>query len=189
MVQPLTTLPETASQTAGPYVHIGCTPNFVGIHGIYPADLGSGPAYPDLTDRVRIVGRIIDGTGAVIRDCMVESWQAGPDGEFRTEGFCRAAADPDTGEWTLDTVMPGRVPLPNGRLQAPHVALWITARGINIGLHTRIYFAGHATDDDPLLARVELRKRVETLIARRDGDVWRHDVVLQGENETVFLDM
>jgi protocatechuate 3,4-dioxygenase alpha subunit len=81
------------------------------------------------------------------------------------------------------------VPFPNGRLQAPHIALWVTARGINIGLHTRIYFDGHATDEDPLLARVELRKRVETLIARQDGDVWRHDVVLQGEGETVFLDM
>jgi protocatechuate 3,4-dioxygenase alpha subunit len=189
MVQPLSTLPETASQTAGPYVHIGCTPNFVGIEGIFPEDLGSGRLFPDATDRIRLVGRVIDGTGAVLRDCMVETWQADADGEFRTEGFGRIAADPDTGEWLVDTVMPGRVPFPDGRPQAPHIALWIVARGINIGLHTRIYFAGHDTDEDPLLARVELRHRVETLIARQDGDVWRHDVILQGEGETVFLDM
>lgn len=189
MPQPLATLPETASQTAGPYVHIGCTPNFVGIEGIYPEDLGGGPAFPEATDRIRIVGRVIDGTGTPLRDCMVESWQADADGEFRTEGFCRRAADPETGEWTLDTVMPGPVPFAGGRMQAPHIALWITARGINVGLHTRIYFDGHGTDDDPLLGRVELRHRVATLIARKDGDVWRHDIVLQGENETVFLDM
>ena len=189
MPQPLATLPETASQTAGPYVHIGCTPNFCGIEGIYPEDLGTRRPFPDATDRITVVGRVIDGTGTPLRDCMVESWQADADGEFRTEGFCRMAADPETGEWRLDTIMPGRVPFAGGRTQAPHIALWITARGINIGLHTRVYFDGHGTEDDPLLARLELRHRVRTLIARRDGDVWRHDVVLQGENETVFLDM
>ena len=188
MVQPLSLLPETASQTAGPYVHIGCTPNFLGIQGIYPEDLGRR-CFPDATDRITVVGRVIDGTGALLRDCMVETWQADPSGEYVTEGFCRMPADPDNGEWRLDTVMPGRVPFPGGRLQAPHVAVWITARGINLGLHTRIYFDGHATEEDPLLARIELRHRVPTLIARRDGDVWRHDIVLQGENETVFLDI
>jgi hypothetical protein len=34
------TLKESASQTAGPYVHIGLTPNFSGITGVYPNDLG-----------------------------------------------------------------------------------------------------------------------------------------------------
>lgn len=188
MVQPLNVLPETASQTAGPYVHIGCTPNFCGIEGIYTEDLALRP-FPDATDRIRLIGRVFDGTGTLLRDCMVESWQADADGEFRPEGFCRMPADAETGEWVLDTVMPGAVPFPDGRMQAPHVALWITARGINIGLHTRVYFEGHGTDDDPLLARVELRHRVATLIAKSDGDVWRHDVVLQGDNETVFLDM
>ena len=97
--------------------------------------------------------------------------------------------DPESGEWRLDTVMPGRVPFPGGGMQAPHIALWVTARGINIGLHTRIYFEGHATDEDPLLARIDLRQRVATLVAKAGGDVWRHDIVLQGENETVFLDI
>ncbi len=187
MVQPLNTLPETPSQTAGPYVHIGCAPNVCGIHGIYD-DLGRRP-FPDAPDRIMVIGRVLDGTGALVSDCMVESWQADEAGAFRPEGFARMAADPETGEWRLDTVMPGRVPFRRGGMQAPHVALWITARGINIGLHTRLYFEGQRIEDDPLLARVELRHRVRTLIAKRDGDVWRHDIVLQGENETVFLDM
>lgn len=188
MVQPLTSLPESPSQTAGPYVHIGCVPNFCGIEGVYPEDLGVRP-FPEANDRITVVGRVIDGTGTPLRDCLVESWQADEQGEFRPEGFARMPADQETGEWRLDTVMPGPVPFPPGGMQAPHVALWIVARGINLGLHTRVYFEGHGTDDDPLLRRIELRHRVATLIARQDGDVWRHDVVIQGENETVFLDM
>ena len=188
MVQPLTALPETPSQTAGPYVHIGCMPNLCGIRGIYDEDLGHRP-FPNATDRITLIGRILDGTGTPMRDCMVESWQADEAGDFRPEGFARMAADAETGEWRLDTVMPGAVPLRSGGWQAPHIALWIAARGINIGLQTRVYFDGHGTDDDPLLRRVELRHRVRTLIARRDGDAWRHDIVVQGEGETVFLDM
>ena len=64
MVQPLNYFPETASQTAGPYVHIGCTPNFVGIQGIYPQDLGMTP-FPDDApgERITLTGVVWDGTG------------------------------------------------------------------------------------------------------------------------------
>src|SRR5690606_29309563 len=41
MVQPLNRLKESASQTAGPYVHIGLTPNFAEIGGVYDSDLGT----------------------------------------------------------------------------------------------------------------------------------------------------
>jgi len=41
MVQQLSYLKETPSQTAGPYVHIGLTPNFCGIGGVYETDLGA----------------------------------------------------------------------------------------------------------------------------------------------------
>jgi protocatechuate 3,4-dioxygenase alpha subunit len=36
-------------------------------------------------------------------------------------------------------------------MQAPHIALWIVARGINIGLQTRIYFEDEDNSADPLL--------------------------------------
>jgi protocatechuate 3,4-dioxygenase alpha subunit len=95
------------------------------------------------------------------------------------------AADPDTGVWTLDTIKPGAV-----GVQAPHIALWIVARGINIGLQTRIYFDGDDHATDPLLARIEHRNRVPTLIARADGNGrWRFDIRLQGDGETIFLDL
>ncbi len=170
MVQKLDTLHETPSQTAGPYVHIGCTPNFCGIEGIYPADLGTAPFPTARRDTITIKGRIIDGTGAPLRDVMIEFWQADAEGRYRPDrGFARRAADLQTGEWTLTTVKPGPVPFSDERMQAPHIAVWIVARGINIGLHTRIYFDDEDNENDPLLRKVEHRDRVPTLVAQRDG--------------------
>ncbi len=190
MVQPLDLLPETPSQTAGPYVHIGTVPNLLGNPGIYPADLGRDP-FPGATDRITIVGRVLDGTGTALRDVLIETWQADGAGRHAddTTGWARFAADFETGEWRLDTVKPGPVPAPGGRMQAPHIAVWIVSRGINVGLATRIYFDDEDNTSDPLLARIELRHRVDTLIARREGDVYRFDIRLQGDGETVFLDI
>jgi len=188
MVQKLDYLIESASQTAGPYVHIGCTPNFCGIHGIYDQDLGLTPFSPEAAgERISISGSVYDGTGTVLRDVMLESWQADGDGVYGpgTQGFARFAADQDSGVWTLNTVKPG-----SRDGQAPHIALWIVARGINIGLQTRIYFDGDDHASDPLLNRIEHRNRVATLVAQPEGSGnWHFDVRLQGDGETVFLDL
>jgi protocatechuate 3,4-dioxygenase, alpha subunit len=199
MVQPLGTRMETPSQTGGPYVHIGCIPTFAGIKGVYPEDLGLSPILDGAKGEVvTITGSVYDGTGWALRDAMMESWQADAEGIFpghpgadpKVTGFCRFAADKDTGEFTLRTVKPGRVALRGGGFQAPHIAVWIVARGINIGLQTRIYFEGDDHAGDPVLSRIEQRNRVETLIARKTGTgAYRWDIRLQGEGETVFLDM
>ena len=199
MVQRLDLLPETPSQTAGPYVHIGCIPSFAGIEGVYPEDLGRSPIHDGARgEMVTIRGSVFDGTGWALRDALMESWQPDAEGRFPGEegadphvtGFCRFAADGATGEFTLRTVKPGCVALRDGRLQAPHITLWIVARGINIGLSTRIYFDDEDNASDPLLARIEQRPRVETLIAKRTGPgKYRFDIRLQGAGETVFLDL
>ena len=199
MVQKLGTLIETASQTAGPYVHIGCIPTFAGVQGIYPEDLGLRAIEDGAKGEIiTITGSVIDGTGWALRDAMVESWQADaagihpghPDADPRVTGFARFAADGQTGEYTLRTVKPGATPLRYGGKQAPHISLWITARGINIGLQTRMYFEDEDNSADPLLNRIEQRQRVETLIAKKTGEgTYRFDIVLQGEGETVFLDI
>ncbi len=204
MVQPLNYLKESPSQTAGPYVHIGCTPNFTGIHGVYETDLGSGPLYNDKTrgERITIKGRVIDGSGTPLRDAMVEIWQADADGFYNSPSETRGTADPNffgwgrcpadmvTGEFVFETIKPGRVPH-RGQWMAPHVTLWIVARGINIGLQTRMYFSDEeaANADDPILKRIEHRVRVPTLIGKREGNVVTFDIYLQGENETIFFDI
>lgn len=197
-------LKESASQTAGPYVHIGLMPNFAEIGGVYPQDLGARMLKPETRgERIVITGRIYDGAGAPLRDAVVEIWQADADGLYNAPAETRGTADPafagwgrsatdmETGEFRFETIKPGRVPLRDGRTMAPHVSLWIVARGINVGLHTRMYFPDQeeANAQDPLLARIEHRDRAKTLIARRERDAYVFDIHLQGERETVFLDI
>ena len=203
MAQSLDRLRESPSQTAGPYVHIGLTPNFGGIGGVYPTDLGA-TMVNDKTrgERIGLRIRVLDGIGTPLKDALIEIWQADADGLYNSPAELRGTADPnffgwgrcptdmDTGLCTFDTIKPGRVPYGDGRLMAPHITLWIVARGINLGLHTRLYFSDEekANGEDPILARIEHRVRVPTLIAERTGDIYVFDVHLQGEKETVFFD-
>ena len=199
MVQPLNYLLESASQTAGPYVHIGLMPTYAGNAGYYDTEIGVSPILDGAQGEViEIVGSVYDGTGWALRDALIESWQADALGRFAGQdgadpavsGHCRFAADAVTGEFTLRTVKPGRVPSRHGRAFAPHISLWIVARGINIGLQTRIYFEDEDNEGDPLLSRIEQRPRVDTLIAKKTGDgTYRFDIRLQGDGETVFLDI
>jgi len=204
MVQDLNYLKETPSQTAGPYVHIGLTPNFAGIPGVYKRDLGSAMVNDEtLGERITVTGRVIDGAGAPLKDALVEIWQADAAGLYNSPSEPRGAADPnfagwgrcptsaDDGTFVFETVKPGRVPFKDGRLMAPHITFWIVARGINIGLHTRLYFPDEAAAnaEDPLLARIEHRHRAETLVAGGRAPNYLFDIHLQGEKETVFLDI
>lgn len=204
MAQRLGYLKESPSQTAGPYVHIGCTPNFCGIEGIFPVDLGASMVNEKTRgERITVTGRIFDGFDAPLRDALVEIWQADCNGLYNSPSETRGSADPnftgwgrsptdlESGVYAFETIKPGRVPFYDGRLQAPHITFWIVARGINIGLHTRMYFGDEAAAnaEDPLLARVEHKVRVPTLIAPREGDTYTFDIRLQGENETIFLDI
>ncbi len=204
MVQALNRLKESASQTAGPYVHIGLTPNFAEIGGVYPEDLGTSMVNDKTKgERATIVGRVLDGTGTPLKDALIEIWQADAGGLYNSPSEVRGSADPNftgwgrcptdmtTGEFRFDTVKPGRVPFPDGRMQAPHITFWIVARGINIGLQTRMYFADEekANAEDPILGRIEHRVRVATLIAEKGDGGYRFDIHLQGEKETVFFDI
>ncbi|WP_109466949.1 protocatechuate 3,4-dioxygenase subunit alpha [Albibacillus kandeliae] len=206
MAQNLNYLRETASQTAGPYVHIGLAPGAAGFD-IYKQELGWDIAGPNAAgERIRVEGRVIDGMGAPIKDVLLEVWQANaagnyahPEGGSPVEdgfrGWGRVITDFDTGEWGFDTVKPGKTRGRNVGTQAPHLNLWIVARGINIGLNTRMYFSDEAEANatDPVLNLIEWENRRATLIAarsERDGTpVYRFDIRLQGEDETVFFDV
>lgn len=204
-MQSLDQLKESPSQTAGPYVHIGCVPNFCEIRGVYPHDLGETMVNADTRGRrITIRGVVYDGTGTPLKDALVEIWQADEAGLYPSPEETRGKADPNftgwgrkagdygTGEWEFETIKPGRVPFSDGRMMAPHVTFWVVARGINLGLHTRMYFAdeAEANAEDPILTRIEHQVRVPTLLAEKTGEgAYRFDIRLQGERETIFFDI
>jgi protocatechuate 3,4-dioxygenase alpha subunit len=203
---------ETASQTAGPYVHIGLAPEAAGFD-IFANNFGSVLANERTKgQRIRIEGRVFDGIGTVLKDVLIEIWQANAEGKYahpadrqpgksidpNFRGWGRGCTDFESGVYTFDTIKPGPVEGRNGRFMAPHVNAWIVARGINIGLNTRIYFGDEAEANakDAVLNLIEWEQRRKTLVAERldqkaEGGavVYRFDIRLQGENETVFFDV
>lgn len=208
MLNEFNTLRETASQTAGPYVHIGLAPHAAGFD-IFEKNFGNVLAGPQARgERIAIEGRVIDGSGTPLRDVLVEIWQANADGRYNHpldrqdkpldpgfQGWGRACSDFETGLYRFETIKPGPVEGRNGRVMAPHVNFWIVARGINIGLNTRMYFSDEtaANAADPVLNLIEWEVRRKTLIAQRaehDGrTVYRFDIRIQGDDETVFFDV
>ncbi|KWV56623.1 protocatechuate 3,4-dioxygenase subunit alpha [Bradyrhizobium macuxiense] len=192
----------TPSQTVGPYFKYGLTPN-----GEYEWNdaFTNNLLTPDTSgDRIRVEGKVYDGDGAVIPDCMLEIWQADAQGRFSDpqdkralpnssfKGFGRCGTD-NSGAYAFDTIKPGVVPDPDGKKQAPHILLAVFARGMLLHLYTRIYFddeAGNA--DDPVLALVPEDRRATLIAKRKAGSgsaVYTLDVYLQGDNETVFFDV
>ncbi|MFC3123963.1 protocatechuate 3,4-dioxygenase subunit alpha [Pseudoroseomonas globiformis] len=193
---PVERLKETPSQTGGPYVHIGTLPAFAGldIRTQEKPHILTGPG-----ERIRITGLVLDGSGHPVKDALLELWQADANGRHDAPdffGWGRAAASSETGEWVFETIRPGAVPWRDGTLQAPHVSLLIFARGINIHLHTRLYFPEDAAlhAEDAVLRGIEQAGRRATLVAEDGGRAegmrhYRLTIRLQGEGETVFLDM
>ena len=201
-------LHETPSQTGGPYVHIGLLPQQANIK-VFENNFNNQLVQENtLGERIRLEGQVFDGLGLPLRDVLIEIWQADANGVYPSTadiqdkvvdpnflGWGRTGADFETGFWSFNTVKPGAVPGRKGTTQAPHIALIIFARGINIGLNTRVYFEdeAEANAQDPVMNGIEWAPRRQTLIAKReerDGEVvYRFDIHIQGEDETVFLDI
>src|SRR3954453_20741607 len=185
MIAPLPYLKETPSQTAGPYVHIGLIPHQAGFD-IFEKNFSNVLVGPETQgERIRIEGRIFDGLGSTTRDILVEIWQANAAGRYNHpadrqddkaidptfRGWGRTGTNFETGLYSFETIKPGAVIGRRGhRPMAPHVNLWLAARGINIGLATRMYFADEPAlnDDDPVLRMIEPSMRRDTLLARRE---------------------
>ena len=160
MTTPDKLLRETPSQTAGPFVHIGLLPGMAGLPERPGAPLCrlEGPG-----ERLTLEGRVLDGAGAAALDAVLELYQA--DGRGRPI-WGRAATDFETGLYRFETVRPAPLAGPGGALQAPHFALLIFARGVNLHLQTRAYLPGDdaALAADPVLARTPSARR-STLLA------------------------
>jgi protocatechuate 3,4-dioxygenase, alpha subunit len=198
----------TTSQTVGPYFQIG-------LARLYIDDL-TGPGISGET--IEIEGCVFDGDGQPVPDGVIEIWQADAQGnyahpEFSQEleriqkndpqvkeyaqvqrgqrafrGFGRVPTQPD-GSFRFKTIKPGRVPGPDGTLQAPHIAVSVFTRGLLRRLVTRIYFPGEASNAEDFALKLVEAGRRHTLIAKnvRDSRLeW--NAVLQGADETVFFD-
>jgi protocatechuate 3,4-dioxygenase alpha subunit len=193
----------TPSQTVGPYFAFGLDPRdkFDWVQ-TFSNDLLT----PDATgNRIRIEGRVVDGDGKPINDCMIEIWQADAAGRYahpadprRTNvkftGFGRVSTDAE-GAYSFATIKPGAVPGsgPDDKMQAPHILVAVFARGMPRHCYTRIYFPDEAANAaDPILTMVPEERR-DTLVARlegKDGEpVYVFDIRVQGDNETVFFDV
>jgi protocatechuate 3,4-dioxygenase, alpha subunit len=187
----------TPSQTVGPFFHLA-------LDRAGWADLTKNNPQGEC---IVIEGRLTDGDGAPVADACLELWQANAAGRYahpadlRTDipldphfrGFGRVSTDAE-GRFRFTTVRPGRVPGRGNALQAPHIAVALFARGLLKPLHTRIYFDGDPMNEaDPVLQSIDDPGRRKTLIAvRRDQastPAWRQDIVMQGDNETVFFDI
>jgi protocatechuate 3,4-dioxygenase, alpha subunit len=187
----------TPSQTVGPFFHLA-------LDRKEWADLARENPQGE---RIIIEGRVVDGDGAPVGDACLELWQANGAGRYahpddaRSEvpldphfrGFGRVSTDAD-GRFRAATIRPGQVPGRGNTLQAPHITVALFARGLLKPLYTRIYFAGDpANEADPVLQTIDDPGRRATLLAGRNDQagsaVWRFDIVMQGERETVFFDL
>jgi protocatechuate 3,4-dioxygenase alpha subunit len=173
-------------QTVGPFFHFGL---------IYPRS--QEIVAPDAPGAVRLHGRVLDGAGDPVPDAMVELWQPSPDGAVpdaagsfaRADGMAspqftgwgRSATDAE-GRYEFWTLEPG--PSAGG---AAFFAAAVFARGLMDRLYTRIYIPDGTNSSDGFLASIP-QGRQSTLIAHREEDgSLRHDIVLQGDAETVFI--
>jgi protocatechuate 3,4-dioxygenase alpha subunit len=194
---------QTPSQTVGPYFAYGLTPEQYG----YPL---KSVASPNLLaegddaagERIRIEGRVLDGDGTPINDAMIEIWQADGQGRyahpadprgsnigFKGFGRCGTGTDPEN-RFVFETVKPGSV---DGK-QAPHVSVIVFMRGLLSHAFTRLYFSDEAEANaaDPVLRSVPEARRASLIAAREDtagGPVYRFDIHMQGDAETIFFDV
>jgi protocatechuate 3,4-dioxygenase, alpha subunit len=186
---------QTPSQTVGPFFGVGLTGGSE-LQSVMVNELTEG-------QRVRIEGTVFDGAGAPIEDALVEVWQANAHGRYRHEldsgpapidpnffGFGRCPTN-DCGVFHFETVKPGAISAADGKAHAPHLNVAVFSRGMLLHAFTRMYFDDDALDGDATLALVDAERRSTLIGARTISDgriVYRWDIHLQGDRETVFFD-
>ena len=190
-------LRQTPSQTVGPYFAYGLSPEQYGYD--FSSIAGGDMAPPEVEgQRIRVEGRVFDGEGVVVPDALIEIWQADslgryahpsdPRGSNATfKGFGRFGTGTDKqSRFIFHTVKPGAVDAE----QAPHLNVIVTMRGMLLHAFTRIYFGDETANATDKVLNVVPADRRHTLIARPiGGNIYRFDIHMQGDNETVFFDV
>jgi protocatechuate 3,4-dioxygenase alpha subunit len=191
-------LRQTPSQTVGPYFAYGLSPEQYGYQQSLSSIAGSLMAEGDIEgEHIRVEGRVFDGAGNPITDALIEVWQAdslgryahpadprGSNNTFKGFGRCGTGTDARNRFW-FDTIKPGSVE-PG---QAPHLNVIISMRGMLLHAFTRIYFPDEAANaTDKVLTAVPPERRSTLIATRLNGNIYRFDIHMQGDTETVFFD-
>jgi protocatechuate 3,4-dioxygenase, alpha subunit len=194
----MTKLRQTPSQTVGPYFAYGLSPEQYGYQQFLTSIAGSQMVEGDVEgERIRIEGRVFDGAGNPISDALIEIWQAdalgryahpadprGSNNTFKGFGRCGTGTDAQHRFW-FDTIKPGKVSAD----QAPHLNVIVSMRGMLLHAFTRIYFSDElANATDKVLRTIPAERRETLIAAHQGGNVYRFDIHMQGDNETVFFD-
>ena len=160
-------LKETPSQTAGPYLHIGMMPEASGTEPKKWTSFGGEKEAKEY----QLSMRLFDGADAAVTDAIIEVYHA--------TGWARTTYDETKGYFSFRFDQNENAPF----------MLFVIARGINLGLCTRVYLPDNSEDPmDSVLQSVPEARR-ETLFAKKtDEKQFTFDIHLQGEHETVFLE-
>ena len=202
-------LKETASQTAGPYVHIGLIPHQAGFD-IFQNNFGAEVAGPGVGgERILVEGRVIDGTGTPLRDALIETWQANACGRYRHrwdrfpapldpnfDGAGRTITD-DDGRYRFVTIKPGPYPWRNfvNSWRPAHIHFSVFGTAFAQRLITQMYFEGDPMIwQCPIAMGVPDRVALQQLVAALDRNnsthmdslAYKFDVVLRGRRSTPF---
>ena len=181
---------DTPSQTAGPFLHIGCTPKMNGIE-VFKNNIGDLP-FDKLTldKKIRIRGKVFDGANQPLKDALIETWQCNEKGKFNNQfGFCRRATNFKTGEYEIETIKPGSFLKKDGTFQSPFILFFIFARGLNRPLITKMFFSKNEILTDIIFKKFQEKNRLLTLLPRiENSNDFIFNIYIQGKKETIFFD-
>jgi protocatechuate 3,4-dioxygenase alpha subunit len=158
----------TPFQTVGPYLTLGLR---VGV------DLQAA------NGTIAIRGQLVDGRGHGIPDGILEWWHPA------FSAVLRSPTGPD-GSYAVQFVKPLAMRNGDGAEHAPHVAVRVLGRGILTQYTTRLYFPDEPLNQHDAVLRLVPSERRHTLMASAiSAAEYRFDVILQGEDETVFFNL
>lgn len=171
------------------------------------ADLTIQHAGEPLGERMRVVGRVLDGQGRPVGGQLVEIWQANASGRYihrrdqhhapvdpAFTGVGRCLTGPD-GSYAFTTIKPGPYPWRNhhNAWRPAHIHFSLFGTEFTQRLVTQMYFPGDPLMPlDPIYHSVTDAAARDRLVSTYDHDVsqsqwltgYRFDIVLTGSHRT-----
>ena len=182
---------QTSSQTVGPFFAYSLTSEQYKYD--FPSLITGNMRKKEIEGHpVLITGNVFDGKGETIHDAMIEIWHANPYGKYAISdqedflGFGRQGTGATNDHcFSFNTYKPGKI----SHQDSPHINFTIFARGMLNHLFTRMYFPDEDNQNDFVLNQIDFQDRPKLISQKIDEYKYKFDIFLQGENETIFLDI